>query len=366
MSKKTTNSELSNKYLNRPIRESEDELLKQIWNSFDSSLECSEEELEKNYQEVRSRIAKRKKVFWLYVSSIGTVAAMALFFFLFQHTSPIEENIPIHAQLNNLGVNVSQEQVVLMVGDSAISNLGTTSKIKSGKGANIEMQSATGEAIKLQKSTTLKIYVPTGKNFNLELSDGTKVVLNAETLFEYPSSFESQEERRVKIKGEGFFEVASNKTKPFFVEMPNGESIRVLGTSFNVSSYDENLENITTIASGEVAYHLPGNDYTINLVKNQQISVDKQSSKITKKVVDAREYSLWQEGIIYFNKESLGNIALKLSRMYGIEIKVSKQYYNTSFSGMIRYERGIDYITNLITTTSNIKCIIENGTIYLK
>ncbi len=366
MSKKTTNNKFPNSYINRTVSENEEELLNQIWNSIDHTFETySEEELESGFQEVKSRINKRKKVIWLYLTSIGAVAAIFFFFFYYPHTSPIKDT-PVHAQLSELGIKVSQEEVMLMVGDSAISNLGTTSKIKTGEGSSIEMQSASGEAIQLQKTASLKIYVPTGKNFNLELSDGTRVILNAETWFEYPSSFESEKERRVKIKGEGFFEVTSNKDKPFYVEIPNGESILVLGTSFNVSSYDSNLENITTLVSGEIAYHVPGNDHTINLLKNQQISVDKKSSKITKKVVDAKEYSMWKDGVIYFNNESLGNIALKLSRMYGIEINVSENHYNNSFSGMIRYERGLDYITNLITKTSNIKCTIENGIIYLR
>lgn len=88
----------------------------------------------------------------------------------------------------------------------------------------------------------MKIYVPSGKHFNLELADGTRIVLNADTWFEYPSTFDSQPERRVKIKGEGFFEVKSDTTKPFYVEIPNSESIRVLGTCFNVSAYEDNTE----------------------------------------------------------------------------------------------------------------------------
>ena len=52
--------------------------------------------------------------------------------------------------------------------------------------------------------------------------------------------------------------------------------------------------------------------------------------------------------------------------MYGIDIQVSEEHRDSRFSGMIRHERGIDYITKLLTTTSNIECIIENGVIYLK
>jgi putative anti-sigma factor len=212
----------------------------------------------------------------------------------------------------------------------------------------------------------LKIYVPSGKHFNLELADGTRIVLNADTWFEYPSTFDSQPERRVKIKGEGFFEVKSDTTKPFYVEIPNSESIRVLGTCFNVSAYEDNTENVTTLLSGKIAYHVPENNRTVTLSPNEQIRVDKETNKMEKYEVDAAEYSMWKEGVIYFNNEKLSVLAKKLSRMYGIDIQVSEEHRDSRFSGMIRHERGIDYITKLLTTTSNIECIIENGVIYLK
>ena len=102
MSKKTTNSEFPNKYYNRTISENEEELLNQIWDSIDDTFETyNEEELESGFQEVKNRINKRKKVFWIYITSIGAVAAVALLFFLYPYSSATQDP-SIHAQLSDL------------------------------------------------------------------------------------------------------------------------------------------------------------------------------------------------------------------------------------------------------------------------
>lgn len=301
-------------------------------------------------------------MYWL----AGHVAAVCFiaFLLLFYPTEPHE--LPIYAQFNDMGVSVRNEQVQLIIGDSAISNLGNNAKMNVNPNSDVELQSIDGKKISLQETKSLKIYVPAGKRFNLELSDGTRLVLNADTWFEYPSTFDSQVERRVKINGEGFFEVKKDTTKPFYVEIPNGESIRVLGTCFNVSTYEDDTENVTTLISGKIAYHIPAANQMITLLPNQQIRMNKETKEIKQLEVDASEYSMWKENIIYFNDEKLSVLAKKLSRMYGIDIQVAEEHHNSRFSGMIRYERGIDYITKLVTATSNIKCSIENGIIYLK
>lgn len=232
--------------------------------------------------------------------------------------------------------------------------------------AKTTLQSATGEEITLQEETPLKIYVPAGKRFDLELTDGTHVWLNSDTWLEYPATFASAKERRVKIEGEGFFDVKPDATKPFHVEIPGGESIRVLGTSFNVSAYSDNEENITTLVTGKIEYSLPTRTEAIALLPNEQVRVNKTTKGVTKNEVNTSEFAMWKEGILYFNNEKLPALAKQLARMYGIEIKVAEKYNDTCFSGMIRYERGIDYITKLLTTTSNITCSIENGIIHLK
>ena len=351
------------KYLERPIGENEEELLEKIWNSL-PPVENDDQMLDENYRNVKQRIHKhtlRRHV--IYISS--SAAAVCLFILLLFSPESSEKS-PVFAQLNDMGVSISEQKVQFMIGDSIVANLNTSAKMNITPNAKTTLQSATGEEIALQEETPLKIYVPAGKRFDLELTDGTHVWLNSDTWLEYPATFASTKERRAKIEGEGFFEVKPDATKPFHVEIPGGESIRVLGTSFNVSAYSDNEENITTLVTGKIEYSLPTRTEAIALLPNEQVRVNKTTKGVTKNEVNTSEFAMWKEGILYFNNEKLPTLAKQLARMYGIEIKVAEKYNDTCFSGMIRYERGIDYITKLLTTTSNITCSIENGIIHLK
>jgi len=351
------------KYLNRPIGENEDELLDEIWSSL-PSVEDEEQMLDNNYRDVKQRIHKhilKRRIVWF-----SSCAAAVCLFMLLLSGPQISEVSPEYAQLSEMGVSVREQKVQFMIGDSVVANLNRAARMHVGQDAKMSLQAATGEKIVLEEEKVLKIHVPAGKRFELELADGSRVWLNADTWFEYPATFVPARERRVKLEGEGFFEVRPDATKPFYVEIPGGESIRVLGTSFNISAYSDNEENVTTLVTGKIEYSLPERTGAIALSPTEQVRVNKMTKRITKNEVNTSEFDGWKEGILYFNNEKLSVLAKRLARMYGIGIQVSEEYEDSRFSGMIRYERGIEYIIKLLTTTSNMKCIIENGIIYLK
>lgn len=369
MSKKFIKNRFPSSHLDRKIDESEEEeLLSQLWDSLlDSSSDDAfmNNEEQEHYEQIKQKIKKRREKRSRVYFIVSTVAASVMMLLFISYFSRNKNRPVLTSHLETMGVIVSTEQVQLIVGDSVVSNLEGEAKINTHV-EDIELELSKGDKIKISKSLPLKIYVPNGKIFNLELSDGTKVTLNAETVLEYPSTFDSESERRVKLLGEAYFDVKKNTDQCFCVEMKNGQTINVLGTSFNISSYEDNNENIATLISGEIVYNIPELNESINLSPNQQLKVAKETLRITRATVDASEYIKWREGVIYFNNEKLGVIAKRLSRMYGIEINVAARYRDYSFSGMIKNERGIEHIIDLITTTSDINCIIENGIIYFK
>src|SRR5690606_30967085 len=91
---------------------------------------------------------------------------------------------------------------------------------------------------------------PVGGQYQLTLPDGTRVWLNASSSLTFPTSFKGAV-RRVELKGEGYFEVAKNKEKPFKV-IAGGQEVRVLGTHFNISSYEDDPAVTTTVLEGSV------------------------------------------------------------------------------------------------------------------
>ena len=82
--------------------------------------------------------------------------------------------------------------------------------------------------------------------------------------------------------------------------------------------------------------------------------------------VDASAFAAWKDGWIYFEDETLPDSAKRLSRVYGVEIKVAERLRNYSFSGKISYERGVDYITRLMEETNGVVCEVENGVLWLR
>ena len=145
----------------------------------------------------------------------------------------------------------------------------------------------------------------------------------------------------------------------------NGEKIKVLGTSFNVNAYPDNENNVTTLISGMISYTQPdsGSDHILH--PDQQISVDKTSGTAAISKVETESAVSWKGHIISFEDEKLPVLARRLSRMYGIEIIVGEHLHDQSFSGRISYDKGVEFITELIEETSGIVCEVRNGKIIL-
>ena len=197
------------------------------------------------------------------------------------------------------------------------------------------------------------LIVPRGGEFSLELADGTRVWLNAGSRLRYPVVF-TGEERRVEMDGEVYFEVVKNQGKPFIVAV-NGVDIRVLGTSFNVSAYQEDV--VTTLVEGKV--QLKRGDEQVVLSPNQQAIWSDDKFKV--KQVDARNYVLWKEGIFYFEDVDLERILDDMARWYNVNIfYMNPTLKKMKFSVEIRRYGDINEILRRIEQTKRVKFEIKD------
>lgn len=165
------------------------------------------------------------------------------------------------------------------------------------------------------KSKPLVLDVPRGREFKIILEDSTEVWLNSESQLHYPEHF-SAHERRVKIKGEVYFSVKSDKSRPFYVEVRQ-QQIRVYGTRFNVRSYDDDPITYTTLETGSIAisdatnhggqlFLSPGNQAMYN-------SIDGQTEM---RPVDPKAIASWRHGRFVFEEQPLKAIMRDLARWY--------------------------------------------------
>lgn len=203
-----------------------------------------------------------------------------------------------------------------------------------------------------------ELRVPRAGEFFLELSDGTKVWINAETRVRYPVKFPAGE-RRIFVDGEAYLEVHKDSTAPFTVVMARNE-VTVLGTSFNVSSYSDMPEDRVTLVSGKVCVYSGKNREEVVLFPGEQAMIRREEGTIVKRGVDTEIYCGWKDGRLVFRDNTLEDILRVVERQYDAEVywhdESLKQY---KFSGELkRYER-IEHVLKLIGYTDDVKFTVH-------
>lgn len=181
------------------------------------------------------------------------------------------------------------------------------------------------------------VTTPRGGSYPLTLSDGTKIWLNASSSIRFPAVF-NENERRVAITGEVYFEVASVKGKtgkvPFIVDVKDkGTSVEVLGTHFNINSYDDEPALKTTLLEGSVKVV---KDAKASLLKpGQQAQVTDNGDIKTISNVDVDYVMAWKNGLFRFSNTDLRSIMNQMSRWYDVDIDYQTSA-NPGYTGLLR------------------------------
>lgn len=163
---------------------------------------------------------------------------------------------------------------------------------------------------------TIKVQVPRGSNYKVQLEDGTMVWLNAETTIKYPSKF-TGERRNVHVTGEAYFEVAHNPSRPFVITTEDDLDITVLGTKFNVCNYSDAPEVQVTLAEGSVAVRQK--DRNCILTPSRQAVFTRDDEQLSIREVDISKHIAWINGIFDFRSKTLSEIYSELAKWYNIE-----------------------------------------------
>lgn len=185
-------------------------------------------------------------------------------------------------------------------------------EIRRNEGGEIIYSGAASDTINMN---TLSL--PKGsKPIRLVLSDGSLVWLNAASSITYPTAFLGQE-RKVSINGEAYFEVSENKAMPFFVEH-NQLLVKVLGTHFNVNTYENEASNKVTLLSGLV--NVGNGKITKQLIPGQQASISKTLFSVNENI-DTDEVMAWKNGQFYFGGSDIKSIMKQIERYYDVEVE---------------------------------------------
>ena len=177
------------------------------------------------------------------------------------------------------------------------------------------------------------ITTPRAGQFEIILPDGTHVWLNAASSLKFPLHFE-ESERKVMLKGEGYFEVAHLKNKPFKVQS-SVQTVTVLGTHFNIKAYDGEKSISTTLFEGSVKVT---NDKTAQqemLKPGRQSDVMSDGSAIVLSNADLDQALSWKNGYFIFDNQDVKSIMTLISRWYDVDVEYhikTEEHFGGTFS----------------------------------
>lgn len=211
--------------------------------------------------------------------------------------------------------------------------------------------------------TSFYEFKTTTKIDTIILPDQSKVILNKYSSLIYSNHF-NENNREVHIKGEALFEVARNESSPFVVELESRSRITVLGTIFNVKSYEEKDNINVTLLEGSIKFQTEKNQ--IILSPNQELIYNKQSNQV--EVIDSDpDYTLlWLNGIYKYRSVPLNKLMDTLSRIYGVSIQIrSQQLASTSVSGTFQKTQSLDEVLTIISRSLPIQWTNQNNNIII-
>ncbi|MGN0281853.1 MAG: FecR family protein [Prevotella sp.] len=245
------------------------------------------------------------------------------------------------------------------------------------------IRKGTGEAVKLgsdakknkeildlmasaEKGTPMEISTPRGGEFKVTLDDGTEIWLNAQSKVIYPDSFD-ESERRIKVDGEVYLKVAHDIERPFYVET-GGQVVRVLGTEFNIKSYEEDKDIYTTLVNGSISLSSADTkDAELILSPGHQASFNKQTHSANVSQVDTYVTTSWRHGKFVFQDQSLEKIMQSLSRWYDFDfIFEDESLKNTVFMGSVPRSSDFTHVLSMLEKSGGLHFKVDGKKVIIK
>ncbi|HEY4787252.1 MAG TPA: FecR family protein [Bacteroidales bacterium] len=207
------------------------------------------------------------------------------------------------------------------------------------------------------------LITPRGGEYTVILSDGTSVMLNADSKLIYPIVFEGKV-REVTLEGEAFFKVTKSAKVPFVVKT-NKLNITVYGTEFNVAAYRDENTIQATLVEGSIGVHINNKvSSEIKIKPGQQFAYSKSTGNTKTKEVNTEQFIAWTKGKFMFENEPIENILKAMSRWYNFEFvfdeeAIKKQRFTLTLN---RYDQ-VSKILDLMAASSAIKFSTEGNKI---
>lgn len=309
----------------------------------------------------KSRKHKRRN-FYIRISSsaaILLVLVISILFILDKNGKNILEYLDNESII---GQALPEEEVYIVSGNQVV-NIANQTNVELTKDATAIITDSTQskKKLKLTPETMNKLVVPFGKRSNLTLADGTKICINSGTQVDFPSKFAGKT-REIYVNGEIFIDVAEDLQKPFIVNT-NEMNIRVYGTSFNVSAYNEDVSKTVVLVKGKVS--VKTNTDETKLSPNEKFNLI--NGEISTETVDVSEYISWTKGVLEFDETPISEILKKVGRYYNVQFEnnLDTKLNDKTCSGKLFLSNNLDSVMISVSVLSSTKYHRENTIIHI-
>ena len=302
---------------------------------------------------------------WAVAAAVLLVISTGAYFFL---TRDKESQLVETKQLETDKINE-----IVPGSDKAILTLADGSKIvldSAAKGAiskqghvtiiNLEGQLAYNlDGVDMKEVMYNTITTPRGGQYQLVLADGTRVWLNSASSLRFPTAFVGND-RIVEIIGEGYFEVAHDAKKPFYVSK-NDVQVQVLGTQFNVNAYEDETDIKITLIEGSVKVAVK--DQSVIIKPGEQAMITDKIKTATN--VDIEQVTAWKNGYFNFNNADIETVMRQAVRWYDVDVKYESRTGET-FSGSMPRAENISQLLQILEATGKVDFRINERQIVVK
>ncbi|HMR81621.1 MAG TPA: FecR domain-containing protein [Niabella sp.] len=291
----------------------------------------------------------------------------------------IGTNVKGRAGADTLGIADSGEKpmqkdagnVMLQLANGTAVNLSASNQGLIDLGQNVHIQKSSDSTLEyLGEGEDLMqaLSTPHGKQFQVKLSDGTRVWLNTASSLQYPGRF-ANNERAVFVTGEAYFEVAPDSKKPFKVYMEDSSLVTVLGTHFNVSAYQNQPVKTVTLLEGTVSISPSPDGYRDGEGQGVRLNSGSQATLINGTIkkhmgIDTDEVMGWKNGLFVFKDADIKTIMEQLDLWYNVEV-VYKGKINHRFNAAFPRSERLERILHLLQLTGYVNFKTENKVIYV-
>lgn len=211
----------------------------------------------------------------------------------------------------------------------------------------------------VQKAGYCELIVPKGQKSQLVLPDGTKIWINSDSKLRYPANF-SAVNRQLEFTGEAFFDVAHDSLHPFEIQT-HDYNLKVLGTQFNLMSYEDLGRTETALFRGRVEINLLDCNKTYMLKPGEKLAMNSQNKEVTMALLNNDNVSAWKDNQFIFEDLPFNELCVRLSRWYDVEVRLeSESLKNITYSGKFKNKETIWQVMDIIKTTTPIEYTLND------